>query len=427
MPLSAKQAEYLRCATHRWNFKVGAARAGKTYCDYFLIPMRIRACPKEGAVVLMGHTVGTLCRNLLDPMRKLWGESLVGATSGKSSSVTLFGRRCYLLGADKVSCAEKLRGSSIVYCYGDEVTTWNEEVFSMLKSRMDMPQARFDGTCNPASPSHWLKKFLDSGADLYVQHYVMDDNPHLSTEFLRNIKEEYAGTVWYDRLILGKWVAAEGVIYRSFANDPKQWRIRPEERKAKKILRVEVGVDFGGTKSGTSFVAVGFTPQFREAIVLRSVRYFGEVDAAALSGQFLDFLAQVRAVSDAQITVRCDNAEPILIRTLKNSVAEAGLGVIVRNARKSAVKDRIRLTLSLMSARRILLTEDCKTLEKALCEAVWDSRGTLDQRLDDGSTDIDSLDALEYALEPFAGRLTARQALCTGGAGTSLGFDEDFD
>ena len=50
-----------------------------------------------------------------------------------------------------------------------------------------------------------------------------------------------------------------------------------------------------------------------------------------------------------------------------------------------------------MGAGRFSITEDCESLNKAFQEAVWDSK--TDERLDDGSSDIDSLDAFEYTIE----------------------------
>ena len=37
----------------------------------------------------------------------------------------------------------------------------------------------------------------------------------------------------------------------------------------------------------------------------------------------------------------------------------------------------------------------------ALCSAVWDDNSLEDRRLDDGSFNVDSLDALEYATENY--------------------------
>ena len=126
----------------------------------------------------------------------------------------LFGEKCYCLGAEKVSQVSKIRGASIKYCYGDEVADWSEEVFTLLKSRLDKEYSCFDGKFNPQYPGHWLKQFLDSDADIFSQTYTIDDNPFLSESFKENLKKEYAGTVFYDRYILGKWVLAEGLIYK---------------------------------------------------------------------------------------------------------------------------------------------------------------------------------------------------------------------
>ena len=132
MEFSKKQKEFWNHANHRWNIKQGATRSGKTYMDYFLIPRRIRETKGNGLIVLIGNTRGTLTRNILDPMRNIWGDDLVGKPS-QDGVITLFGKKCYLIGADKSSQTSKLQGAGIEYCYGDEGTTWNGKDFNMLK------------------------------------------------------------------------------------------------------------------------------------------------------------------------------------------------------------------------------------------------------------------------------------------------------
>ena len=200
---------------HRWNIKTGATRSGKTYLDYIVIPKRILKCTDNGLIVLLGNTKGTLERNILEPMRGIWSPSLVG-NIGSDNTVRIFGRKCYALGADKINQVSKLQGAAFAYCYGDEITTWHEDVFQMLKSRLSCADSCFDGTCNPASPQHWFKKFLDSDADIYQQSYTIDDNPFLTADFVAHLKCEYAGTVYYNRFILGEWAIAEGLVYPAF-------------------------------------------------------------------------------------------------------------------------------------------------------------------------------------------------------------------
>lgn len=213
MPFSEKQEEFFQSASRRWNFKVGATRSGKTYMDYFLIPKRIRRrVGEDGLAVVLGVTKSTIERNVLEPMRNLWGDDLVGKI-GSNNTCQLFGERVHCLGAEKVSQVSKLRGTSIKYAYGDEVADWSKDVFELLKSRLDTPNSCFDGTLNPQSPNHWLKKFLESDADVYCQHYTIFDNPFLPEDFVQNLCKEYEGTVYYKRYILGEWAMAEGLIY----------------------------------------------------------------------------------------------------------------------------------------------------------------------------------------------------------------------
>ena len=216
---SEKQLQFWREATHRWNFKIGATRSGKTYRDYFLIPKRImERSGKDGLAVILGNTRETIRRNLILPMQGIYGVQRVGNIKSVDNTCRMFGETVYCLGADNVAHADRIRGASIKYCYGDEVATWNPEVFDMLKSRLDKPYSVFDGALNPQSPNHWLKEFLDSDADIYQQHYTIFDNPFLPPEFVENLCKEYAGTVYYKRYILGEWALAEGLIYPMYAD-----------------------------------------------------------------------------------------------------------------------------------------------------------------------------------------------------------------
>jgi len=164
--------------------------------------------------MLLGNTRGTLNRNILEPMREIW-PGLVSEISS-DNTVMIFGQRCYALGADNVKHVNRLRGTTIEYCYGDEVTTWSKDVFDMLKSRLRCKHSHFDGTCNPEGPTHWFYDFLQSDADIYQQSYTIDDNPMLPPEFVENLKREYQGTVLYDRYINGLWVAAEGALFTTY-------------------------------------------------------------------------------------------------------------------------------------------------------------------------------------------------------------------
>lgn len=214
--LSPKQQEFWRNCNHRWNIKSGAVRSGKSYMDYYLIPKRIRDRKgKDGLNVILGNTRGTIKRNIIMPMQTMYGEKRVSDIRS-DNTCRMFGETVYCLGADKINMVDRLRGSSIKYCYGDEIVTWHPDVFEMLKSRLSKYYSMFDGACNPDSPQHWFYEFLQSDADIYLQNYTIDDNPYLDPVVVANLKREYAGTVLYDRLIRGLWVASEGALFTTY-------------------------------------------------------------------------------------------------------------------------------------------------------------------------------------------------------------------
>lgn len=239
MAFSAKQQEWFQSADHRWNIKVGAVRSGKTFADYYTIPKRIRGrIGKPGLAFIFGVSKSTIERNVLEPMRTIWGDDFVGSIKSDNTA-RMFGETVYCLGCEKVSQVAKIRGASVKYAYGDEVAEWNPEVFDLIKSRLDKPYSCFDGALNPESPTHWLKEFLDSDADIYAQHYTIFDNPFLPQEFIDNLCKEYEGTVYYDRYINGVWALAEGLIYPMYQDVIVS--SKPQGKPQKSVLSIDYG------------------------------------------------------------------------------------------------------------------------------------------------------------------------------------------
>lgn len=401
MQLTSKQNEYIRNATHRWNIKTGAVRSGKSYVDTaYTIPARIRErIGRPGLTIIFGVSRDTIERNVLQPMREIYGSGLVGTINNRNMA-WVCGENAYCLGAEKVSQVAKVQGSSIKYAYGDEVAKWNREVFEMLKSRLDKPYSCFDGACNPENPTHWLKEFIDSDVDIYVQKYTIFDNTFLPKEYVENLCKEYEGTVYYDRLIRGLWKRAEGAIYRAFADDPDRF-VRPVNRQD--IKEIRIGIDFGGNGSGHSFVA---TAILWNGIVhpIMSRKHMKKdfpqgIDANKLSELFLQFVADVIVKYGKPQYAFWDNAETVLGQSIENACRKAFPYLLVLPAIKKKINDRINYTVRLMGAGRFFITPDCQTLKKALQDAVYNSKVLHEERLDDGSTDIDTLDGFEYTIE----------------------------
>lgn len=429
MQLSSKQNEYILNATHRWNIKSGAVRSGKSFVDTaYIVPKRIRErAGLPGLNVIMGVSKESIERNVLQPMREIYTSDLIGNINNRNVA-RVCGEDVYCLGAEKVSQVAKIQGASIKYCYGDEIAKWNKEVFQMLKSRLDKTYSCFDGACNPEHPTHWLKEFIDNvELDIYLQKYTIFDNPFLDPEFVKQLCKEYDGTIYYDRLILGLWKRADGSIYKRFADNPEAFRCEivdnlsqeSEHKQFRKedITSIEIGLDFGGNQSGHSFVARGYTDNYRDVIALKSRRITAkdekeDIDSNRLNELFCEFIREV--IEQYSVCVKrgdyvqyCnvesvfwDNAETVLGNSIRNAVEKEFPWIAVKPAKKRPINDRIRCTVKLMGAGRFFITKDCESLQTAFSDAVWNKEAVgKDERLDDGSTDIDSLDAFEYTIE----------------------------
>ena len=215
MKLSSKQAEYIRKSQSRLNFKIGAVRSGKSFVDIvYTIPRRVmNVSGKDGLNLILGVSKETIERNVLQPMRERYTDKLIGTINNRNIA-KICGEDVYCIGAEKYSQLAKIQGMSVKYLYGDEIAKWNEDVFMMALSRLDKGYSKMDGACNPESPNHWLKKFLDNEElDTYIQRYTIWDNPFLPKEFIDNLCHEYEGTVYYGRYIEGNWTLAEGLCF----------------------------------------------------------------------------------------------------------------------------------------------------------------------------------------------------------------------
>lgn len=404
MPIwTVKQKEYGKNANHRWNVKIGAVRSGKTFQDKEdIIARRIRErIGKDGLVVLIGVTKSTIERNVLRPMRDKFGNGLVGNINNENK-VKLFGEECYALGAEKVNQVSKIQGSSIKYLYGDEVVKWAKEVFDMLKSRLDQEHSIADLTGNPEQSTHWFKEFLESNADIYCQEYTIFDNTFLPKIFVENLCKEYEGTVLYNRYILGQWCNAEGLIYTRFANNPSKYKWDKKNADGSYNLPrgiTIIGVDYGGTKSGQAFVCTRISNDFKTVITLGSEKHMGDIDPDDLENLQIEFAKKMMYKYNCDIDyILPDNEEVVLIRGLKRRVQNLGWQTIVRGCKKEPIKDRIDCGRTMISYGILYyIEEESQTFIEALSSALWDDGAKEDTRLDDFTTDIDTIDAWEYS------------------------------
>jgi hypothetical protein len=137
----------------------------------------------------------------------------------------------------------------------------------------------------------------------------------------------------------------------------------------------------------------------KKMVVLAEYREKEALTPERLNKDFADF---VRSCKERWFVpdVYCDSAEQTLINGLRQTVQRERLMVNVSNALKRPINERIRAACVLMGASRFLISKECPITADALRSAVWDSKHlTEDVRLDNGTYNVDNLDALEYSFE----------------------------
>ncbi len=392
--LSLKQARGILEAGRRWNLFIGATRSGKSFTQQLLIPMRVQeAIP--GLYILVAKTQGNVESNILAPMRELYGEEFIGRPSIRHglSQAKIFGKEFLVLGGDNLRAVDKMRGKTVGYCAGDEGPTWPNPLLQMLKTRMTDPRAKADITGNPEGPRHPFKvDLIDRAAELGVFHlcYGLDDNPTLSEEMKAQLRRELQG-VWYQRLILGLWVAAEGAIYDAFEMSR---HVIDSDPSPQAIRREYVACDYG-TGNPTVFLRIA---EGNDGVwhVLNEYCW----DSAKAMRQKTD----AEYVSDLQGFVKGRAVHGIVIDPTAASFIlacrRAGLAVSQAN---NAVVDGIRYVASLFAANKLLIHRRCKTLLDELPGYGWDQRAA--EHGEDRPVKVNdhACDALRYGLyTPYA-------------------------
>jgi PBSX family phage terminase large subunit len=247
LPLSPKQirsvVEAQDAPIALWS---GAVSSGKTIASLVGFLGALVAAPDHGLVVIIGKTLQTIERNIIDPLQSvhLFGAlaKQVSHTTGSTTAVIL-GRTVHLVGANDVRAEGRIRGATIALAYVDEATLLPQGFWMMLLSRLRVgDQSRLLATTNPDGPFHWLRKdFILKGTDVGLRnwHFTLDDNPTLSPAYVARLKKQYVG-LWYRRFILGEWCLAQGAVYDMFDEDRNVIDVLPYMRRW-----LAVGIDYG--------------------------------------------------------------------------------------------------------------------------------------------------------------------------------------
>jgi len=234
----------------------GSVRSGKTVTMIWKLLKLIAEGP-QGLGVITGVSKDTIYDNVLSDIFDVVGTGNYHYNR-QSGDLEIMGDRWKVVGAKDEGSEKYIRGKTIAKAYCDELSLTPKSFFMMLLSRLSVEGSRLYATTNTDNPNHYLyRDFMTDPLKLAsglvrVLHFDLEDNPSLSKEYKDFIKASYAG-VFYRRYIEGKWVIAEGVIYRDcwsedlLYDEPGEWK-----NEIPKGLRNGYGARYVGVDYGTA-------------------------------------------------------------------------------------------------------------------------------------------------------------------------------
>lgn len=431
-----KHIEYIRkCEKNTINAAEGAVRAGKTIDNVYAFAHELKTT-KDKIHLASGSTAANAKLNIGDANgfglewifrgQSHWGKYkgndclfIKGPDTGNRQRVVIFA------GGGKADSFKKIRGNSYGMWIATEINLHHDSFIKEASNRqLAAKRLKVFWDLNPDAPKAPIytdyldvyQKKQEAGemvGGYNYEHFTIFDNINITKERIASIISRYDKTsIWYMRDILGKRCTADGLIYRIFADAISAGSgIFKAVELPSVFQEINVGVDFGGSGSGHAFVASGITRGYQELIILESEKHSGETDPEELGELFVNFCLKVIAKYATIDNVYADSAEQVLIRGLRTAARKSGLSWLkIYDSYKEEINERIRATYMLMSQGRFFYYGlGCESLIDALCTAIWDPKKiTKNERLDDGTSDIDSLDAFEYTFERSISRLIGR-------------------
>lgn len=413
---SEKHLEYMRktqsCAV---NIAEGSIRSGKTTDNVFCFAYDLKrskdklhlatASTQATAKIIIGDCDGYGLEHIFRGQCR-WGKykgseclEICGKDTGYKEKIVLF------CGGAKADSYKKFRGMSIGLWIATEINLHHADTIREAQRRqINADIKRFYWDLNPESPNAEIyRDFIDayeqkskSGelkGGFNLIRFNIFDNVNLSKENLEaEISKYEKGSVYYKRDILGLRCAAEGIVFRDFAEHTEKYMIKKEN--LPKIWRwVDIGFDIGGSGSAYAMTCSAMGSDGVVYVLKAEKKQAQDLPMDEVEKYVFDFLENTKRLYGISIdNVNCDHSD-VVINTLNEGE------YIFGKTYKPPLKDRPFLLSRLMAQGRLRLADgECGDLTDELKNVVYDPKSEEPIILDDGSMQIDTVDSFVYSL-----------------------------
>lgn len=314
--------------------------------------------------------MATLQRNVLNDLFDIVGPSNYKWVNKQQGELMLCGRRVYCFGANNEDAESKIRGATFAGAYCDEASLYPQSVFNQLMARMSIKGACCFCNTNPDSPFHWFYTdyiINDEIKDKKIWHFTMEDNLSLDSSYVESLKQMYRG-VWYDRMIMGLWVAAEGRIYDMF--DPNVHMVDTKTVIANSGIHPQAIKYLVGCDYGTATVMTwGLYAKFPNGQIFKIKEYY--YDAVKKGTQKTDgeFAEEFRIWLNGLVpsTIYVDPSAA----SWKTELMRRGYRV--QNADNDVING-IRHVSTMIASGNYLMDRSCENTQKEYQSYVWDQQ-----------------------------------------------------
>ena len=360
----------------------GAKRSGKTYVLTFVFLMHISKFKNKGySFIIGGTTQASIRRNILNDLEAILGKSI---NLSKDNHFKLFGNKVYCFDGANADSYKKARGFTAYGAFLNEATTLHDSFVKEVISRCSGEGARIYMDTNPENPTHSVKTdYIDkdgqmlSNGQLNIKafNFTLYDNTFLNKEYVESIEASTPTGMFYDRDILGIWVASEGVVYKDFNRDIHYIK----DLNNIDIVKYFCGVDFGWEHFG-SMVVVGKDINKNYYLIKEYAYQHKDIE------EWIDIAKDIKK-QYGNINFYCDHARPDYIDKLKRNNIRA------INANKD-VLEGISMIATLFKTNKLFILEDnVDIFKKEIYNYVW--KNGKDEPV---KTSDDVLDSLRYAI-----------------------------
>lgn len=375
MGFSKKQLEVLRFPYQGYDTLIcdGAVRSGKTSVMSLSFVLWAMNQFDQCNFAFCGKSVGSVERNIVTPLlavqylqeqfsiRYNRGEHMLSVSRGNRVN------RFYLFGGKDESSYTLIQGVTLAGVLLDEAALMPRSFVEQALARCSVDGAKFWFNCNPENPAHWFRQewiLQPAKHNALHLHFLMEDNPSLSEATRKRYENTYSG-VFYQRYVLGLWVAAEGVIYSMFDESVNVYRSDQRPAGMAWTSTRTVAVDYG-TVNPTRFLDI-----YDDGETIRVDREY-DWDSRRELRQKTDqeYAEDLQAfLGENWCTVLVDPSAASFIEELRRR------GVYVVPA-DNDVPDGIRKTANLIARRMILVCESCMRLIDEMGSYVWDEKAS---------------------------------------------------